>query len=896
MADDDDIDVKIQLHDELSAPARVAAESLNELERAARRARESLNRLQAQVRSLSSTMLRGAAANDKYTASLNKQTAALKLNNSAQNSNQRSVTKNAAAHTKHSKETKKAERSTISFSKVLKRLTSIARLCGVGVLYLSAAMAVLAAVGSLVSGAQSLGAVISVLGSLAAFAFFIPTALGSLVAVLLTMKLALKGVGEGIGAAMSGDWQKFDEVLKKVSPSARTFLKVIAKFVPQFKQLQLFVQEAFFRNISKSIEPLLKVQLPLLRSGMALVADSAGKFVREFLGFLSSGSGKTFVSAFFVGGADLIDGLKSGLTPLLLGLSALVDHLAPKWKDFTKTAGTWMKSFGDWLLAIVSDGRLDRWLAMAEQTAKGLWEIFKNLWSILQSVFTAMGDGVFILTSFGFVLGLVAQYLKSAEGQEALLTFFAGLSAILAALQPVMSVLIDSLANVIVPSLIGIITGLAPGFTIFLDGLSIALAALIPYWPMLAKGVGDLLAALAPLLVPLGQLLGLLGGYLGKALEGLAAIIQPLIEAAIIPLTQWLSLAAQVFETEGPMIDQVIQALAQTFASLIPFATEFADLLAEQFAIYFPQVMNILSMLIPVVLRFAEAYGETLGKALELLAPMLPDLVEAFFQIIEQLILLVPALLPVIDSLTTLLTDVIIPNLPFLMEFIGLIIKLIIIFLVLEGGVIRFVVTFIAYFAQLEATTINIFSKMFGFLVAPFRLAFEFIKKNFIDPLLNAFNLIRDGINGAKGDATITGGARALPGRWMGGPVEAGTQYMTGELGPEIFVDNRGNTKMLGEYGPRVEQFVNPGFVVPNHLMDSFASAQASMAKSQSELNSKTSETFSSGQQQPAVVMQDGDTYQVDVHFHGKVDSEIDIERTIRRTIKRVRQEEKERS
>lgn len=64
-----------------------------------------------------------------------------------------------------------------------------------------------------------------------------------------------------------------------------------------------------------------------------------------------------------------------------------------------------------------------------------------------------------------------------------------------------------------------------------------------------------------------------------------------------------------------------------------------------------------------------------------------------------------------------------------------------------------------------------------------------------------------------------------LPGRWMGGPVEAGQPYMVGEIGPELFVPNVGSPTLIGAGGPEVRSFGQSGVVIPNHLLGAATAA-----------------------------------------------------------------------
>ena len=61
---------------------------------------------------------------------------------------------------------------------------------------------------------------------------------------------------------------------------------------------------------------------------------------------------------------------------------------------------------------------------------------------------------------------------------------------------------------------------------------------------------------------------------------------------------------------------------------------------------------------------------------------------------------------------------------------------------------------------------------------------------------------------------------------FAGGPVMAGQTALVGEIGPELFVPNVGNPRMVGQGGPEVRDFHTSGVVIPNMLVGSYMAAQ----------------------------------------------------------------------
>ena len=62
---------------------------------------------------------------------------------------------------------------------------------------------------------------------------------------------------------------------------------------------------------------------------------------------------------------------------------------------------------------------------------------------------------------------------------------------------------------------------------------------------------------------------------------------------------------------------------------------------------------------------------------------------------------------------------------------------------------------------------------------------------------------------------------------FAGGPVNAGQTALVGEIGPELFVPNAGNPRMVGVGGPEVRDFHTSGTVIPNVMIGTYMAAQA---------------------------------------------------------------------
>ncbi len=82
-------------------------------------------------------------------------------------------------------------------------------------------------------------------------------------------------------------------------------------------------------------------------------------------------------------------------------------------------------------------------------------------------------------------------------------------------------------------------------------------------------------------------------------------------------------------------------------------------------------------------------------------------------------------------------------------------------------------------------------------------------------------NLLRDtqipGVN-SQGGTTV---------RFAGGPVMPGSNYLVGEIGPELFVPNAGEPRMVGMGGPEVRDFHTSGTIIPTAMVGSYMASHA---------------------------------------------------------------------
>ena len=85
-------------------------------------------------------------------------------------------------------------------------------------------------------------------------------------------------------------------------------------------------------------------------------------------------------------------------------------------------------------------------------------------------------------------------------------------------------------------------------------------------------------------------------------------------------------------------------------------------------------------------------------------------------------------------------------------------------------------------------------------------------------------NLLRDnavpGVN-RQGGTTV---------RFAGGPVMPGSSYLVGEIGPELFVPQVGEPRMVGMGGPEIRDFHTSGTIIPTTMVGAYMAANVPQA------------------------------------------------------------------
>jgi phage-related protein len=368
-------------------------------------------------------------------------------------------------------------------------------------------------------------------------------------------KLATGGLGEAMGAALSGSAEALNAALNKLSESGRAFIYEFEKAIPLLKGFQEAAQSAFLDQIVGQLDRWL-LALGGLKPAIRDLAAEFGGLVRTFLDFATAPRSIEQLDGVLRDTHSLVGAIHAALQPLLTGFLDL-GAVGSSWlAGMSGGLQDVLTRFGEWMSRISESGEALAWMDGALVVLKQLGALVKDVWDIFSGLMdaarTAGGD---VLGVLGGLVDGFAKWVNSAKGQEILVTVFRALNDIGAALLPVITALagaigvlapiVAQLAELIGPILTTAITALAPAIAQLGPGAIAVFTALgVAVQTLADSGALTLIGqAFAALLIALAPLLPALADLLVPVLRGLAVLVTTAVAPALSTLVGWIQQA-----------------------------------------------------------------------------------------------------------------------------------------------------------------------------------------------------------------------------------------------------------------------------------------------------------------------------------------------------------------
>ena len=416
--------------------------------------------------------------------------------------------------------------------------------------------------------------------------------------------------------------EKFQQAMAKLSPSAQEFVLAAKALGPAWSEVRKAVQESLFDDLGAELTETANATMPLLRDGMSGVAAELNNMAIGALQFFRSAEGMELLNASFASGRDLLAGLRQGTGELTTGFVDFVSTAQPHMEQMGRSIAAIGEGIGRAFTRAAESGALDELFVGANQALASLGPLL---------------DGV--LTAF---IEMGRQVLP------AIAPLFETLGQVLADIAPSLG----ELGAVFTNSLTAILPSLGKLITALADGLQ-------PVLPVLVQLIQTLATALAPLVPVFAQITVTIGETLINTIQAL----QP----ALVPLATAFS---DILAAVAPLVPMIGESLAAVITALAPALSQLALALTPVIKMFADEMKPVIAQVAPILAEVAGIIAQSLVDAINQLAPLLPELIRSFSDLLL-------AILPIMPELVRMAADLIPPLIQVMTDLIPVLVKVI---------------------------------------------------------------------------------------------------------------------------------------------------------------------------------------------------------------------------
>jgi len=241
------------------------------------------------------------------------------------------------------------------------------------------------------------------------------------------------------------------DAMADLSPNARAFVQEILNQRSAWDDLKKSVQDDLFGDLAKDVAPLAKTWFPLLRESMGGVAKSLNGMIDGVVEFAKASETQENVRAIFGNTSEALGEMRNVLRDLLFAFLDIAKVGSDFLPEMARGAADAAARFREFIGEARKSGDLRKWMQDAMDATSELWQLFKNLGSIIASVFTGLDQaGGGALDTLTELTGKIAAFLKTAEGQDALQSLGAVLRSIGGAWGKVFLSVLESAADLLI--------------------------------------------------------------------------------------------------------------------------------------------------------------------------------------------------------------------------------------------------------------------------------------------------------------------------------------------------------------------------------------------------------------------------------------------------------------
>lgn len=252
-----------------------------------------------------------------------------------------------------------------------------------------------------------------------------PAAAGAVGAAFATVKIATSGMGDAMSAVAEGDAEALNEAMAKLAPNAQAVVREYQRLKPALDGIKMDVQQRFWAGFATVAGQLGDTYLPVVGSGLGLIADQMAINSRLSAQALMQPETVSALNTLLVDSAEATGNFGSALGDVLAGfinIAGAGSNWLPLWTHGVSDLTT---RFREWTASAEGQAQINTWIQQGANVLGQLVQLIGNLGSIASGVFNAMqlgGGG--ILQTLVDLTAQAAAWVNSAEGQATLIPIF----------------------------------------------------------------------------------------------------------------------------------------------------------------------------------------------------------------------------------------------------------------------------------------------------------------------------------------------------------------------------------------------------------------------------------------------------------------------------------------
>lgn len=267
----------------------------------------------------------------------------------------------------------------------------------------------------------AIGGAVSVAGGLLAT---LPALAAAAAVGIGALVVGMKGFFSALSE--SGDAAKFEEALKKLTPSAQDAARALAEFREPLSEIRKSTQEALFQNMAEPLRSL-KALLPPIQSGLKGTAAGIRDMGREWIKMATSQQSVADLGTITDNISLAFKNAKTALADFAAGLRDIAVVGSGFLPGFGKSINDIAARFREWAAASRESGDMRVWIQNAIDKVKQLGRIVSDVSAGFRNIFESLRGG----EDFLDIVERLSQSFREFTGLESTQKAFQSLARVM---------------------------------------------------------------------------------------------------------------------------------------------------------------------------------------------------------------------------------------------------------------------------------------------------------------------------------------------------------------------------------------------------------------------------------------------------------------------------------